>query len=282
VSQQDVTLPIARVRLFSVTQAFGWGYLTTDSISVAAAGAMPLPHSVATVDHQDRVIAQHRVDQDLHALSESERGPYSLKIGLLPNQPSVGCVRSFLQERTPSVVVVDPELADRNGRPRVSERVVEAVRTNLVGSAGLIVVNAAEAELLTMRPAPSPTAMRDACKAIFDLGAQQVVVTGGHLDGFPLDYFYDGTGFEELGADRIAVDGDLKGAGGLFSALATARVVTGSDPLHAVHWAKQRVSVGIRHRVFQGDSIAFRADGSSGRTPQNGAWVPDVRQAVNP
>lgn len=279
-SQQDQPVPIPRIRLISVTQATGWGYLTTDAISVAAEGALPLPISVAIVDQQDRVIAQHRVEQSLAAVSESEQGPFLAKVGFMPSESVVGSVRNYFQERPPSAVVVDPELADRSGRTRVSERAVEAVRTGLLGNAYLVVVNAAEAELITRRPAQSPSRMRDACKAIFDLGPERVVVTGGHLDGFPIDYLYDGTGFEELGADRIVVDGQLKGAGALFSGLATARIARGIDVLDAVHWAKQRVSVGIKDRVFQGDSTAFRADGSTIRIPSRGSWTPDIWKAV--
>src|SRR5262249_31324616 len=68
---------------------------------------------------------------------------------------------------------------------------VDALRTLLLPRATLVTPNLREAELLTGRPVRGPADMRDAARALLDLGARAVLVKGGHLAGDAIDVFDD-------------------------------------------------------------------------------------------
>jgi hydroxymethylpyrimidine/phosphomethylpyrimidine kinase len=69
-------------------------------------------------------------------------------------------------------------------------------------------------------------------------------VTGGHLDGPPIDVCFDGRTYTELGADRV--DGrHTHGTGCTFSAALAARLAIGDDLTGAARAAKIYVTRAI-------------------------------------
>jgi hydroxymethylpyrimidine/phosphomethylpyrimidine kinase len=60
---------------------------------------------------------------------------------------------------------------------------IESLKERLISRASLVTPNMAEAEVLAGITVSNPKEMISAGKAILDLGASAVLVTGGHLDG---------------------------------------------------------------------------------------------------
>ena len=199
-------------------------------------------------------------------------GPVSLHTGYLASVDRVSLVAEYVESVEPTSYVLDPEWFARSGQPRVDEEQVDLVVARLLPRAHTLVCNAREAERITGRGVNGPAEMRDACRALMDRGLTSVLVTGGHLDGFPRDIFHDGNGFEELGGDRIPVDGHLSGAGGILSAAVAAGIAIGAEPFEAVVAARQHAVQAIRERVFVATRSVIEREPGPDRDSR-GMWV---------
>jgi len=94
----------------------------------------------------------------------------------------------------------------------------------------------------------STETMKDAARAIHDLGAKCVIVKGGK--GFDeeeaVDVVYDGKTFDYLKSSRISTT-NTHGAGCTFSAAITAELAKGADLQSALKTAKAFITEAIRH-----------------------------------
>jgi len=79
--------------------------------------------------------------------------------------------------------VVDPVLASTGGRALLEAAGLEAVRRRLVPAAALLTPNAPEAEALTGLAVRTADDMRRAGEALLAMGAQAVLMKGGHIAG---------------------------------------------------------------------------------------------------
>jgi hydroxymethylpyrimidine/phosphomethylpyrimidine kinase len=92
--------------------------------------------------------------------------------------------------------------------------------------------------------------MRDAARALVDLGARAALVKGGHLPGAAapggnaIDILYDGDSFEEFCAPRIATT-NTHGTGCVLSAAIVAGLARGADLKTAVADAKEYLTCAI-------------------------------------
>jgi len=141
-------------------------------------------------------------------------------------------------------IVLDASMLDAHGEPRVSDQVVAAWKTHVAPLAEVIVVNAVEAERLFGRPVESRRGMLEATKRLFDLGAPFVLVTGGRLEGHPVDLLYDGTGTIEVGMDRVP-GARLPHTGGVLTAALTAWMARGLTVQAALDAARPRVNAAL-------------------------------------
>ncbi|MEW6270586.1 MAG: bifunctional hydroxymethylpyrimidine kinase/phosphomethylpyrimidine kinase, partial [Thermodesulfobacteriota bacterium] len=104
--------------------------------------------------------------------------------------------------------------------------------------------NLAEAAALAGRPVRDVAGMRDAARAIRDLGPRAVLVKGGHLGDAACDVLLDGEDLRELAAPRLDV-APLHGSGCTLSAAITALLARGTTLLDAVRTAKDWVHAAI-------------------------------------
>jgi hydroxymethylpyrimidine kinase/phosphomethylpyrimidine kinase len=247
---------LPRVRTVNAVDLCGLRYLSADlqRLSAVAGGAVvcaPLAAGLARPDDEPAApFAAAAFEAALHAAAAIDRGPLWVRSGYLVHADAIALLAEYLESTQPAGYLLDPELATRDGRERLSEREHELVRGRLLRHATVVVANAHEASLLTGRGVHSPSEMRDACRALRDRGAACVVVTGAHLDGFARDVFHDGFGFEELGADRVPVEGHVAGAGGVFASAFLAALVEGASPVDAAASAREEVTAALRQRVL--------------------------------
>ena len=82
-------------------------------------------------------------------------------------------------------LVVDPVMVAKGGAALLEQAALTALKTKLIPRAALITPNLPEAELLLGRPIPEDK-MEDAARALLDLGAQAVLLKGGHGTGATL------------------------------------------------------------------------------------------------
>jgi hydroxymethylpyrimidine/phosphomethylpyrimidine kinase len=123
-------------------------------------------------------------------------------------------------------LVLDPILAASGGEPLADARASRVVVARLLPLATVVTANLAEAERLAGLPVRNLRDMTTAARAIARLGAEAVVVKGGHLGGEAVDVLWDGRRIRRFSGPRI--DHDLHGSGCAFSSALAAGL--------ALHW----------------------------------------------
>lgn len=213
------------------------------------------------------VTAQNTIGvRDLHMLPDGlmrsqlaavmdDLPPRAAKTGALGSERMIGAVAEALGEHPIDQLVVDPVMVSKHGDPLLAQSAVQAFVALMLPKAFLVTPNAFEAAALTGRTVEGPDTMKDAAKAIFDRGAQYVLIKGSHLDRIVRDFVYDGSGFVEFGADRIKTD-RLHGSGCVHSAAITARLAHGDELLESVAWAREFVSGAIEHAPALGSGVS--------------------------
>ncbi len=169
------------------------------------------------------------------------------KTGMLATGAIIEVVAERLRARPAGVVVVDPVMVATSGDPLLSADALQMLRSRLLPLAALVTPNLHEAGVLLGRSIASSAEMRDAARALVDLGPRAALVKGGHrraADGTlapdALDVLYDGSTLHELTAPRAGFRA-IHGAGCTLSAAVAAAVARGHALIDAVRIAKDYV-----------------------------------------
>jgi hydroxymethylpyrimidine/phosphomethylpyrimidine kinase len=166
----------------------------------------------------------------------------SLKTGMLSSAAIIEAVAAGIKRHRLGPLVIDPVMIAKSGDRLLAEDAVDAVRRMLLPLAHVVTPNIPEAEVLAGRPIRTRDDRVAAARAIMDLGAQSVVIKGGHSQDDPIiDLLVDGEGVHEYRAARI-VTTSTHGTGCTFSAAITAGLAKGLDLPHAVAEARDYVS----------------------------------------
>ncbi len=167
------------------------------------------------------------------------------KTGALGSEELIEAVAARVAEHAIPNLVVDPVMVSKHGDPLLAKGAVDALQRCLFPRAVLVTPNLHEAAKLLGRPVESEDQMRDAARAVRDLGAAAVLVKGGRLPGEEaVDLFYDGTEYVRLAAPRIDTP-HTHGTGCTYSAAITALLARGETLVEAVRQAKHFISRAI-------------------------------------
>jgi len=172
------------------------------------------------------------------------------KIGALANAPIVRTVAEILEGKKLRRLVLDPVIMPKKGKRLLSHSGVAAMVSRLLPLTYLITPNLDEASLLCGFEVSDPASMRDACKALRDMGATNILLKGGHLSGDPVDILYDGTDFHHFRSKRVKRRA-VHGTGCVYSSAIAAYLARGASLHEAVKRAKQF----IRRAISQSLSI---------------------------
>ena len=165
----------------------------------------------------------------------------ALKTGMLSSAAIIETVAAGIERHRLRPLVVDPVMIAKSGDRLLREDAVDALR-RLLPLANVVTPNIPEAAVLSGRAIRTREDRVAAARAIMQLGAQAVVIKGGHTEDDPIvDLLVDGQGVHEYPAPRI-VTTSTHGTGCTFSAAITAALATGLDLPHAVAEARDYVS----------------------------------------
>jgi hydroxymethylpyrimidine/phosphomethylpyrimidine kinase len=170
--------------------------------------------------------------------------PVAAKTGALGNFEIVRLIaekaRSF---RFP--LVVDPVMISKHGQPLMAEQACASISELLLPNAFLVTPNLHEAGELAGMSVCDPAAMKEAAVKIASLGAQAVLVKGGHLEGEEaIDVLYWKGEFFEYRSPRIRT-AHTHGTGCTYSACITAELAKGHTLIDAVGIAKRYITKAI-------------------------------------
>jgi hydroxymethylpyrimidine/phosphomethylpyrimidine kinase len=140
--------------------------------------------------------------------------------------------------------VLDPVFRSSSGKDLADAACQEFVREQLIKHAYVITPNLFEASAMTGLRVENQEAMKAAARKLVEMGARNVVVTGGHLDK-AIDVLYDGVSLEVFIGDRVKPD-NTHGTGCTFSSAIAANLALGRQLRDAVVLAKAYVTEAIR------------------------------------
>jgi hydroxymethylpyrimidine/phosphomethylpyrimidine kinase len=135
-------------------------------------------------------------------------------------------------------LVVDPVMVSKHGAPLMAAEAQQRLVSLLLPAAALVTPNLPEAAAITGRRVETLAEMREAARAMRDLGAGAVLLKGGHLEGEAVDLLVWDGGELELSAPRIETR-HTHGTGCSYSAAITALLARGATLTEAVGKAKK-------------------------------------------
>jgi hydroxymethylpyrimidine/phosphomethylpyrimidine kinase len=183
------------------------------------------------------------VEEQIAAVME-DIPPHAAKTGALGSREVVEAVaRAVANFECP--LVVDPVMVSTQGRELLSPAAIHALRELLLPRATLVMPNIPEAEIFTGIKIRTLDDVRRAACLIRSMGPGAVLIKGGHLKTEPTDVLFDGAGYREFPAPRVATP-HTHGTGCTYSAAVTAGLAAGLPLPEAVARAKRFIHQAIR------------------------------------
>ena len=172
-------------------------------------------------------------------------GAQAVKTGMLANAAIVETVAERIARHNLKNIVVDPVMVATSGDLLVKKSAIQTLRAQLIPLATVVTPNLFEAKELTGLTIGNARDMRRAAQKIVDMGAQSVMIKGGHRRGPATDLFFDGKKFRLLRSARIRTV-HTHGTGCTLSAAIAAYLARGEKLESAVMHAKTYITAAIR------------------------------------
>lgn len=186
------------------------------------------------------------------------------KIGMLANAAITEAVAAAIADLEIPLVVLDPVLASTSGTRLLDNDGVQVLITELLPHVLVVTPNVPEAEALSGRRIRTPDDVREAARRIHDMGAEHVIVTGGHMLEEPrkaqgrgqvaeggrqradsrrpvIDVLFDGRRFFEMSVPRVT-GRNVRGTGCSYSSALAAFLALGDDLPKASARAQRHVA----------------------------------------
>ncbi|OGC76766.1 MAG: bifunctional hydroxymethylpyrimidine kinase/phosphomethylpyrimidine kinase [candidate division Zixibacteria bacterium RBG_16_40_9] len=167
------------------------------------------------------------------------------KTGMLANSEIIGAVAESLKKFKLKNLVVDPVMVAKSGDKLLKPEAIDDLIIKIFPLALMVTPNLKEAEALTNMKISGIEDMKEAAIRILNLGPKAVVVKGGHLEGKPIDVYYDGSSFQELESPRVLTTNN-HGSGCTFSAAICGFLTLGLDLYSAVVSAKEYITQALK------------------------------------
>ncbi len=169
------------------------------------------------------------------------------RLGMLGSAAVVEAVADFLRPGRVAFVVLDPILRATSGAELIDAKGAERIPKLLFPCSTVITPNIDEAAGFTGLPVTNVAEMKAAARKLHEMGARNVVVTGGHLER-PIDVLSiastEGCEQSEFASERLRSTA-THGTGCAFSTAVAANLALGKQLSDAVVLAKAYVTKAI-------------------------------------
>lgn len=220
----------ADLKTFAAHGCYGMAAIT--SLTVQSTHGVEAVHNTPSAEVREQLDILVR-DCDIAAV----------KIGMLGNRGNAAVVAEFLDAHKFAHVVHDPVMKSSSGAELLDSAGIKYVAAELLKRSSVITPNIAEAEVLTGLTIKDVADMEAAARKLSDMGAQAVIVKGGHMEK-AVDVLFDGKEMHHLGGDRVKVE-NTHGTGCTFASAITAQLAAGRSLLEATTLAKAYVMKAI-------------------------------------
>lgn len=188
----------------------------------------------------------HAVAEQIESVA-TDIGVGAAKTGMLASAAIIEAVADTVQRLRIAPFVVDPVAASQHGDALLRPDALAALRDRVLPLATVVTPNLGEVRLLTGIEVRDRSGMRDAARALSELGPQWVLVKGGHLPGGDaVDVLYDGTSFEELASPRFDTP-HTHGSGDTLASAICAALARGLPVEEAVRFGKRFIAGAVEH-----------------------------------
>ncbi|RFU60058.1 bifunctional hydroxymethylpyrimidine kinase/phosphomethylpyrimidine kinase [Bacillus sp. V59.32b] len=228
----------ADLKTFSAHGVFGMSVIT----SVTAQNTV----EVRSVQHIDINVIRDQMEAVLDDI-----GADAIKIGMLGSAKIAKAVAEVLTIYNPKHIILDPVMISKSGHHLLETDAVSELKNKLLPLSSLVTPNLPEAEELTGCKIKTKQDVYSASEAIHQLGAQAVLIKGGHFAGNSDDLFYDGETFTWLKGERIQTS-NTHGTGCTLSAAIAANLAKGLTMSEAIKTAKAYVTRAIQNSLSIG------------------------------
>jgi hydroxymethylpyrimidine/phosphomethylpyrimidine kinase len=167
----------------------------------------------------------------------------AVKIGMLGNRGNAVVIGEFLDAHKFPHVILDPVMKSSSGTELLDAGGVKYVASELMKRASVFTPNVPEAEVLTGLEIKDVSAMEAAARKLVEMGAQAVIVKGGHMER-AVDVVFDGSELVQLGGDRVKTE-NMHGTGCTFASALAAQLAAGRGLIEAATLAKAYVTKAI-------------------------------------
>ncbi|MDA3903952.1 MAG: bifunctional hydroxymethylpyrimidine kinase/phosphomethylpyrimidine kinase [Desulfuromusa sp.] len=174
-------------------------------------------------------------------------GADTIKTGMLSWGGIVSRVARVIEERS-LLAVVDPVMIAKGGEPLLDKEAHDSLISRLLPQSYLLTPNLPEVEVMTGIDPRTVEEMIDAGRNLQELGARNVLIKGGHLNGDATDILLLGDAEYQLTSPRFDTI-NTHGTGCTLSAAIATFLAQGYPLKLAVERGKRFVSLAIEHSV---------------------------------
>jgi hydroxymethylpyrimidine/phosphomethylpyrimidine kinase len=255
-TQSNVTMmPRAqkgRVLIIAGSDSGGGAGIQADLKTVTALGGYGMTAITAlTAQNTEGVFGIHEVPPDFIRqqleLVVGDIGVDCVKTGMLHSTAVIDAVCDVLEAMAPDTpVVVDPVMVAKGGHTLLEDSAMGVLKARMILRATVLTPNIPEAELLTGMTIQDIDGMRHASEMLLSLGAQAVLLKGGHMAGDVLtDLLATEHGIETFESPRLHTR-HTHGTGCTLASALACGLAQGLELSVAVRRARDYVTTAIR------------------------------------
>jgi len=243
---------VGRVLVIAGSDSGGGAGIQADIKAIMALGGFAMTALTALTAQNTRgvsavlLVPQQFLRAQIDAVM-ADIGADAIKTGMLPDTDSIETVADFVEGLSaPLPFVMDPVMVATSGDRLQGEEALHALKTRLIPLATVITPNIPEAELLLGTRIADAADQRRAAEALLALGADAVLVKGGHLTGETVtDILATPSGLVAMTGERIAST-STHGTGCTLASAIAAGLARGMPLADAVRRARAYVAAAIR------------------------------------
>ncbi|RKY87814.1 bifunctional hydroxymethylpyrimidine kinase/phosphomethylpyrimidine kinase [candidate division KSB1 bacterium] len=182
--------------------------------------------------------------------------PNVVKIGMVSSDEILYVISKVINDFKLDTIICDPIIFSKNGVSLLDENGVDFLVNEFLKDVYLLLPNINESHLLTGVDVDDELSMKEACRILYQKGAKNVLIKGGHLNGIPMDILYNGENFYKFETERV--EGvTVHGTGCIFSSAIASGLAKGDDLVSSIRTAKKFIYKGILNSFKVGKGYSF-------------------------
>lgn len=189
-------------------------------------------------------LSEDLIDVQFNTLLKDMK-PFGLKTGMIYTKKAIETIVRNIKKHRIENIVVDPVIKSSTGKILMKKEALISLKEYLIPLSKAITANILEAEVLSGIKIESIDNILEAAKIIHKMGAEFVIIKGGHLTDRATDYLYDGKDLYFEDGEKFK--GQYHGTGCAFSSAFLSFLCLGYEPREALRASKNFVKNAIRN-----------------------------------